>query len=476
VLLEVGILRKSEVLAGLPAAWPDEDLRERIRRQHLDRAETLVVIDDDPTGCQTVADVGLLLDWSAASLSAEFAAHPAVLYVLTNSRARSAHQANRLNRELAANLRAAAAETGRAFSIISRSDSTLRGHFPAETDGLATGLGPFDGILLAPYFGDGGRLTINDVHYVQRGDELSPAADTEFARDPVFGYASSNLRAWAEEKSGGRWAAAEIPSLSLEAIRLGGPEHIAERLARCSGGIPVVVNAACDRDLEVVAWALLQAEVRQRALLPRTAASFVKVRAGLPDRPLLSIDEIGLDKTLGRRGGLVVVGSYMPQTTAQLERLLALPGVRSVELDVPSLVADAGHGPGPRQLAEAAAEVMSVGHVAVVFTSRSFMGLAGQEGPLAAGRIIGEALCDVLSALPLRPAYIVAKGGITSHELAQHGLGCQRATVLGQIAAGVPVWRLDRALRFEKLPYVVFPGNVGQPGTMSDLVEKLAAG
>jgi uncharacterized protein YgbK (DUF1537 family) len=192
-------MRTSEVLAGLPAPWPDDNLRERIRRLHLDRAETLVVVDDDPTGCQTVADIPLLLDWSAASLRAEFAARPAVLYVLTNSRAKPAQEAHRLNRELAVNLRAAAAETGRAFSVVSRSDSTLRGHFPAETDGLAAVLGPFDGILLAPYFGDGGRLTIHDIHYVQRGDELVPAADTEFARDPVFGYASSNLRAWAEE-------------------------------------------------------------------------------------------------------------------------------------------------------------------------------------------------------------------------------------------------------------------------------------
>jgi uncharacterized protein YgbK (DUF1537 family) len=77
--------------------------------------------------------------------------------------------------------------------------------------------------------------------------------------------------------------------------------------------------------------------------------------------------------------------------------------------------------------------------------------------------------------LPIRPAYIIAKGGITSHELAQLGLGCRRATVLGQMAAGVPVWRLDRAETFENIPYVVFPGNVGQTGTLAELVEHLAA-
>ena len=468
-------LHWADVSASLPAPWPDQDLRTRIRQQHLANAETLVVVDDDPTGCQTVAAVPLVFDWSVASLSAELAAGPAVLYVLTNSRAKPAAEAQHLNLELAANLRTAANQTGRVFSVISRSDSTLRGHFPAETDGLTAGLGPFAGILLAPFFGDGGRLTIDDVHFVQRGEDLVPAADTEFARDPIFGYSNSNLRAWAEEKSGGRWQAADILSLSLDDVRRGGPDQVVQRLAQCSGGRPIVVNAACDRDLEVVALALLRSELRQITLLPRTAASFVKIRAGLPDRPLLTVNDLGLEHAMERRGGLIVVGSYVPQTSAQLEQLLALPGVRGIELNVPGLLAHTEHDQLLRRLVEAAAGAMSAGQQAVIYTSRTFAAHTGNEGPLAAGRIIGRALCEIVRALPLRPAYIIAKGGITSHELAQNGLGCQRATVLGQIAAGVPVWRLDRVQRFANLPYMVFPGNVGQPETLRDLVERLAA-
>jgi uncharacterized protein YgbK (DUF1537 family) len=473
-VVQLPFLRSAEALASLPPPWPDEALLARIQAQHLARAETLVVVDDDPTGCQTVADVPLLFDWTIPLLSAELAERPAVLYVLTNSRAKPAAEAQRLNQALAANLRAAAAQTGRAVSVVSRSDSTLRGHFPAETDGLAAGLGPFRGILLAPYFRDGGRLTIGDVHYVQRGEVLVPAAETEFARDPLFGYRSSNMRAWAAEKSGGRWAAADIQSLSLDDIRLGGPDRVAQQLARCAGGVPVVVNAACDRDLEVVAWALLQIESGPQSLLPRSAASFVKARAGLPDRPLLTPAELGLDRQRADRGGLVVVGSYVPQTSAQLERLLALPDTRGLELDVPALLARAGSETRLREfaaeLAQAAAAPILAGRTAVLYTSRA---LTAQADPLATGRLISQTLCQVLRELPVRPAYLIAKGGITSHELAQHGLGCQRATVLGQIAAGVPVWRLDRAQTFDNIPYVVFPGNVGQPGTLAEIVERL---
>ena len=465
--------RRADMMAGLPAPWPADDLRELIRRRHLERAETLVVVDDDPTGCQTVADVTLLLEWSTESLTAELKAGPTVLYVLTNTRAGPAEEAYRVNRELAGNLRAAAAKAGRDFSVISRSDSTLRGHFPVEPDGLAAGLGPFAAILLAPYFGEGGRLTINDVHYIQRGDELVPAATTEFAQDPVFGYSSSNLRDWAAEKSGGRWQAADVRSLSLDDIRLGGPEHVARHLASCSNGVPVVINAACDRDLEVVAWAMLQPELRHPSLLPRTAASFVKLRAGLPDRPLLSPNELGLDPSISKHGGLVVVGSYVPQTTAQLERLLVRPEVRGIELDVGRLLDRRRPEESAAPLAEAAAEAMSAGQVAVIFTSRPFAASAGREAALEAGRLISQTLCGVVRTLTLRPAYIVAKGGITSHDLAQKGLGCKRATVLGQITPGVPVWRLDQAERFENLPYVVFPGNVGLPETLSELVGRL---
>jgi uncharacterized protein YgbK (DUF1537 family) len=464
-----------DVEASLPAPWPAADLREQIRRRHLASAETLVVVDDDPTGCQTVFDVPILFEWTAEALAAELSQRPAVLYVLTNSRAVPAETAGRINRELGANLRAAAAQTGRATSVVSRSDSTLRGHFPAETDALNAALGPFGGVLLVPYFGDGGRLTIQDVHYLKRGDDLIPAASTEFAQDPVFGYHSSNLREWAAEKSGGRWAAGEVLSLSLDVIRRGGPERLAEQLVGATRGAPIVVNAACDRDLEVVAWALLQAAPGVR-LLPRTAASFVKIRAGLPDRALLSPTEIGIVPAAGRAAGLVMVGSYVPQTTAQLERLLAQPGVQGFELEVERLLAASAPEALAADLAERAGAAIAAGQVAVVYTSRRYRAAGPAEATLDAGRRISRGLCEVLRALPVRPDYLIAKGGITSHELAQRGLGCRRATVMGQVVPGVPVWRLDQAERFERLPYVVFPGNVGQADTLRELVARLSAG
>ena len=194
-------------------------LRAEIRAQVEATGTKIVVLDDDPTGTQTVHGVPVLTSWDTSVLAAELRSGQSLFYVLTNSRALSQEDAVALACALGANLSQAARQTGSRLSVISRSDSTLRGHYPAETDALARALGLApDGVLIAPYFQEGGRFTINDVHYVREGRCLVPAAETEFARDPVFGYSRSNLRQWVEEKTGGGWRAQQALSLSLRRL------------------------------------------------------------------------------------------------------------------------------------------------------------------------------------------------------------------------------------------------------------------
>ena len=45
-----------------------------------------------------------------------------------------------------------------------------------------------DGDILCPYFREGGRFTLDNVHYVRYGAELVPCGQTEFAKDETFGY------------------------------------------------------------------------------------------------------------------------------------------------------------------------------------------------------------------------------------------------------------------------------------------------
>ncbi len=461
------------VLTSLPPLWPDENMRPAIRAEVLSRNETIVAIDDDPTGTQTVHHVPVLTTWAVPDLVAELERREPLFYILTNSRALTERNAVALARELGTNLSTASHVVNRPVVLLSRSDSTLRGHFPAETDALMSAWPRRpDGVLLAPYFREGGRYTIADVHYVQDGLQLLPAAQTEFARDPVFGYHHSRLPEWVEEKSGGRWLAGQVLSLSIECIRGAGPEGVAARLQEVHDGRPVVVNAAHDRDLEVVVAGLLQAEKAGKVFLARCAASFVKVRAGISDQGLLSPARLLLG-TNG--GGLIVVGSHVPRTTRQLRALLSMGGWRAIELNVERVLDRAS---APAYIADLAAQVemalAAEGNV-VLFTTRTLLTGETSAENLAIGEQVSSALVECVSTIRTRPRFLLAKGGITSSDLATKALGVRRAEVLGQIAPGVPVWELGPESRWPGLLYIIFPGNVGSDETLAAVAASLSA-
>ena len=278
----------AERMAALPPPLRIADARRTLRDTLLGSGTRLVAIDDDPTGTQTVHGVRVFMEWSVRTLREAFALPEPLFFISTNSRSLSRAEATALAHEVGRNLSAAARQAGRRFLADSRSDSTLRGHFPAEVDALAAELaGAVDGVILVPAFFDAGRYTIDNVHFVDTGRELVPASDTEFAKDPDFGFTHADLREWVQEKTSGRVRADQVIPLSIEDIRRGGPEKVAEKLAAARNGIPIIANAACDEDLEVLALGAQAAEGRGRSFLYRTSASFVKVRAGISDRPLL---------------------------------------------------------------------------------------------------------------------------------------------------------------------------------------------
>ncbi len=188
---------------------------------------------------------------------------------------------------------------------------------------------------MIPCFFEGGRYTLNNIHYVEEGDELVPAGETAFARDKVFGYHSSDLRLWVEEKSAGRVRAVDVASVAVELIRTGGPEAVSRYLLSLKPGQVCVVNAVSYRDLEVFVLGLLSAESHGRRFLYRSAASFVRVRAGIAPRLLVKPEELDPRDT---EGGLVLVGSYVSRTTSQIEPLLNDPRIFSIEVRVEALL------------------------------------------------------------------------------------------------------------------------------------------
>jgi uncharacterized protein YgbK (DUF1537 family) len=433
-------------------------------------AVKIVVLDDDPTGTQTVHDIPVLTEWSVASLTAELRSPGPGFYLLTNSRAFASDRACAINREIGRNLTTAASAAGCGFRIISRSDSTLRGHYPQETDALTEALGGFDGTLIVPAFFDGGRYTIEDVHYVADGDTLVPAGETEFARDHAFGYRASDLRDWVEEKTTGRVPAGEVVSISLNQLRVRGAAFVASRLRDLPKGAIVIANAAAPGDLHVLANALAQVEAQGRNFLCRSAASLVAARLGLTTRRPLAGEEMAAP---GRGRGLIVAGSYVGKTTAQLEALFRLPGLARIEVDVVRLLDPADREAEIIRASAAANQTLAADSNVALYTSRQLAAGRSSSASLTFGEIVSQGLVAIVSGLQTRPRWMIAKGGITSSDLATHALGVRRAMVLGQALPGVPVWRTGPESRWPGLAYIVFPGNVGDPTSLAGLYSRL---
>ncbi|KAL2106082.1 hypothetical protein VUR80DRAFT_7312 [Thermomyces stellatus] len=470
------VLDRNATLSALPPVTA-KSLRTQVQQDLASSSATpiLVILDDDPTGTQTCHDVSILTVWDVPRLVGEFKQTRAGggFFILTNSRAMHPQQARDLVVEICTNLQAASRETGLPFEVVLRSDSTLRGHFPLEAEAAESVLGEADAWILCPFFLQGGRYTINDVHYVQEGDQLVPASQTPFAKDATFGYKSSNLRDFVVEKTKGTIPKERITSISLDTIRTGGVGAVSKQLLDdVNGQRPVIiVNAAADEDVDVVVAALLQASASGKRFLFRTGAAFVSARLGIPSIPPISASQLHLR---GDAGGLIIAGSYVPKTTAQLESLRNQAGedLTSVTLDVRKLLESSDEA--SREIANAlstAEREIQRGQDVLVMTSRELVVGDDEAKSLDIGSTIAKALVQVLQRLETKPRYVIAKGGITSSDMATKGLRIKRALIVGQAAPGVPLWRCDEPeAKWPGLPYVVFPGNVGTENTLYEVV------
>jgi uncharacterized protein YgbK (DUF1537 family) len=460
-------------LMPLPHLRVEPDAPRRIRAAHAATGRRIVVLDDDPTGSQTVHGVQVVTRPDGDGIDAALSAPGSTCFVLTNTRSLPETDAVELTAALGRSLLERGQRLGAPVEIVSRSDSTLRGHFITEVRALdaarreTTGTG-YDGVLLAPSYLEAGRFTARDVHYARVGDHHVPVGETEFARDASFGYSASNLRDFVAEKSGGTISAGDVVSLSLEDIRLGGPGRVAEILREITAGAFVVVNATDYADLEVVALGLLQAEAEGSAFLHRSGPSFVRALAGLEAREPLTRAEIWPQGHPGGHG-LMVVGSHVCLSSSQVAVARSHWDFEEVELDVASVTDPARRD---AHVAEVGRRVVSAlaGTDVLLFTSRTLSRAEDPGASLGISRAVSAAVVDVVrAARAARPAWVVAKGGITSHDVAVRGLGIGRAEVLGQLLPGmVSVFRpIEAPEEVVGVPYVVFAGNVGDENTLA---------
>lgn len=467
-------------LTDVKKTYPTPDyitIRRELEEQLQNSNSVIAVLDDDPTGIQTVYDVPVYTDWRSETIQTAIAKDK-MFFILTNTRAFSADEASLINHTIGELLAKEFSKQGKNILVISRGDSTLRGYYPLEVDMLRKAIEQnssirFDGEIICPYFEEGGRYTVNDIHYVaNQDDELIPVAETDYAKDPTFGFLHSNLAEWVLEKAGSGRSREDIFSISIDTLRKeNGAELVQNILEKNKCYHTILVNAVERADIQVFCTGLLRALKNGKHYLIRSSSSIPKELLCKPQRKLLTGEEVRIQDS--NKGGLIIVGSHVKKTTEQLRKVKErVPGVEMIEFNQ-HLALDPGLlSEEVTRVLEEAEKSIENGNDAVIYTRRERLDIGTQdkEKELQLACRISEALTDVVKKLKVQPAYLIAKGGITSSDIGTKGLGVHKAIVLGQIEPGIPVWKTDATSKFPGMSYVIFPGNVGKAGTLAKIM------
>ncbi len=457
----------------------DEEYIDGLLQKEIEASsKKIVVLDDDPTGVQTVHDISVYTNWEKDSIRKAFEEENNLFYVMTNSRGLTAEQTTKAHHEIAAVVDEVSKETGKEYIYISRSDSTLRGHYPLETELLKADYEKYtgatiDGEILCPFFKEGGRFTIDNVHYVKYGPDLIPACETEFAKDKTFGYTAETMPDYVEEKTKGAYKAADVTGISLIDIHDMNIDKIEEQLMNVNGFNKIIVNAVDYVDVKVFCVALYRAMAKGKVFMFRTAAAIVKVMGGVTDQPLLTREQMVVKET--DNGGIIVVGSHTDKTTKQVEELKKLDDIEFIELDATLVKDDAAFAAEVDRCLKKEEECIKAGKTVCCFTTRALItaDTGDKEDELRLSVKISDAVQSLVGRLNVTPSFVIAKGGITSSDVGTKALAVQKANVLGQIKPGIPVWQTGDESKFPMTPYVIFPGNVGEITTLREAVEVL---
>lgn len=480
-----------EMRIWFPVAYITKEIQQK--KTISDFPYQIVVLDDDPTGVQTVHDISVYTDWEEESIREGFAEENNMFFILTNSRSFSREETERVHREIARRINRAAKESGKKFVLVSRGDSTLRGHYPLETETLREELEKqtgvlVDGEIICPFFPEGGRFTIGNVHYVKENTMLVPAGMTEFAKDKSFGYCASDLTEYVEEKTEGAYKKESCICISLEELKERRTGVILQKLMSAKNFAKIIVNATSYEELAVFCSAYAEAVRAGKHYIARTAAAFPKVLGGVSDKPLLGKKEIvGVSAGAGSgeaqsferqgNGGIVLIGSHVQKTTRQLECLMQSDAeLDFIEFDVNTYAVPGGLAGEAGRVTAKAEDAVRNGRTAVVYTSRKLLVLETDDPDriLEVSVAISDAVTSVIGNLKVRPSFIIAKGGITSSDVGTKALGVKKALVMGQVRKGIPVWLTGKESKFPGMPYIIFPGNVGDTETLRQIVEELS--
>lgn len=409
-----------------------------------------IVLDDDPTGTQSASDVTVLFDATADSITQALRAAGSV-YVQTNSRAIDEASARLLVARIHADGLEAGHRLGEDVRFVLRGDSTLRGHVFAETEEF---LATTSVIVFVPAFPDGGRTTHQGTHYVQISGKNVAAHESEYASDPVFPFDTSVLTDYVEAKSGRN--ATHVPLDDVRSV-----EPLVEAIVSAQPGSVVIPDAVTNDDIRRIAQAIERATALGASSIVRCASPLAARLAGVESTGLLPMPLMSDPEPT-----LLICGSHTAGATGQVGNLEAKWGT-ALTIDTETAMANP-QGAGQNAAAALRSQITERG-LAILTSDRQ---RSATHNTLHHGEQVMSALTTAVSELRDDVKVVIAKGGITSAEVARTGLGATQAQVVGQILPGVSLWNIDMGAS-KSILYVVVPGNVGDDHTLSQIIQTI---
>jgi len=436
-----------------------------------------IVIDDDPTGSQTVNDCLLLLKWDYSTLVKGFESKTNLFFILANTRSLEENDAKSTIEEICKNLQLVIASEKYEEEIIfiSRGDSTLRGHNFLEPNTINSCLGPFDATFHIPAFIEGKRLTINGSHFV---DQI-PIDQTIFARDKIFGYETSNVKSILFQKSKSQINVDDIQNLFLSDLEILNNEEnniVFKKLKNLKNNKHVILDVENYSQLKKFS-SIIKKLTKQKKFLFRTAASFIssisEKKSDLKDDRFFSNLRIR-NKRKTFLPGLVIVGSYLELSTIQLKNLLDISECEPIELDVFEFfqITSLENNQEQRNLFKNKflREIrfsFEKGKTPVLFTSRKFMCLDYSE-QFNFYNSLASFIAELVEDLKYEIGYLISKGGVTTNVILSNGLNADFVYLEGQILTGISV--VTYILKNdEKLPIITHPGNIGTKDSLVNI-------